>query len=438
MTKQMTRPVHKGRSNIASQIKLPALLAPETKTLETKGTGNEVATAFEEFMQAFESYKETNDERLSQMEQRVGTDVVTTEKMDRISRSMDEQKRKLDQMMIKGSRPVLGSRSNPLQDDEHKGAFNAYIRRGDETSLRQIEAKALSSSSDPDGGYLVPDELDQEIGRRLSTLSPIRSISSVRQVTGAVLKKPFAQNGMATGWVGETDVRPQTTTPQLAELQFPTMELYAMPAATSSLLEDSAVDIDTWIMSEVEAAFAEQEGTAFVTGDGVNKPSGFLNAPMVDDTSWSWGNLGYVPTGTDGGFGVDPSDRLIDTIYALKSGYRQNAKFVMNRKTQSTIRQFKDGDGNYMWQPPSAPGQQALLHGFPVVEAEDMPDIASDAMSIAFGDFERGYLVVDRMGVSVLRDPYSAKPYVLFYTTKRVGGGVQNFEALKLIKFGTS
>ena len=178
MTKQMTRPAHKGRSS----------KAPETKAPETKATGNEVATAFEEFMQAFECYKETNDERLSQMEQRVGTDVVTTEKMDRISRSMDEQKRKLDQMIIKGSRPVLGSRSNPLHDDEHKNAFNAYIRRGDENSLRQIEAKAMSSSSDPDGGYLVPNELDQEIGRRLSTLSPIRSISSVRQVTGAVLK----------------------------------------------------------------------------------------------------------------------------------------------------------------------------------------------------------------------------------------------------------
>ncbi len=410
----------------------------ETKTVETKSTGNEVANAFEDFMRAFESYKETNDERLAQVEQRIGTDVVTTEKMDRISRSMDEQKRKLDQLMVKGSRPVLGDQSFDFSDNEHKNAFNAYIRRGDEMGLRLVEQKALSQSSDPDGGYLVPDELDQQIGRRLSDLSPIRSISSVRQVTGSVLKKPFSQNGMAVGWVGETDARPQTTTAQLVELQFPTMELYAMPAATSSLLEDSAIDIDTWIMSEVEAAFAEQEGSAFVNGDGVNKPTGFLNAPQVDDASWSWGNLGYIATGTDAGFGDDPSDRLIETIYSLKSGYRQNAKFVMNRKTQGTIRQFKDADGNYMWQPPAAPGQQAMLHGFPVVEAEDMPDIATDTMSVAFGDFERGYLVVDRQGVSVLRDPYSAKPYVLFYTTKRVGGGVQNYEALKLIKFGTA
>lgn len=410
----------------------------ETKTVENKASGNEVANAFEDFMRAFESYKETNDERLAQVEQHIGADVLTAQKMDRISSAMDDQKRKLDQLMIKTARPVLGEKSPLLTDNEHKTAFNAYIRRGEELGLRQLEQKAMSQSSDPDGGYLVPDELDQQIGQRLADLSPIRSIASVRQVTGSVLKKPFSQNGMAVGWVGETDARPQTTNAQLVELQFPTMELYAMPAATSSLLEDSAIDIDTWIMSEIEAAFAEQEGAAFVSGDGVNKPSGFLNAPQVDDASWSWGNLGYIATGTDGGFGDDPSDRLIDAIYSLKSGYRQNAKFVMNRQTQGTIRQFKDADGNYMWQPPAAPGQQAMLHGFPVVEAEDMPDIASDSVSIAFGDFERGYLVVDRQGVSVLRDPYSAKPYVLFYTTKRVGGGVQNYEALKLIKFGTA
>lgn len=405
---------------------------------ETKASGSEVANAFDEFMRAFESYKHTNDQRLSDMEAQLSTDVLTTEKMDRISRAMDDQKRKLDQLMVKGARPQLSTRSSHYEHSEHKSAFDAYIRRGDETILRQVEAKSMSVSSDPDGGYLVPDELDHEIGRRLSDLSPIRAISSVRQVSGSVLKKPFAQNGMAVGWVGETDARPETSSAQLAELQFPTMELYAMPAATSSLLEDSAIDIDTWILSEIEAAFAEQEGAAFVNGDGVNKPSGFLSAPTVADESWSWGNLGYLATGTAGGFGIDPSDRLIDVIYSLKSGYRQNATFVMNRKTQSTIRQFKDGDGNYMWQPPAAPGQQAMLMGFPVVEAEDMPDIGTDTMSIAFGDFERGYLVVDRQGVSVLRDPYSSKPYVLFYTTKRVGGGVQNFEALKLIKFGIS
>lgn len=439
MIKNKPKPTPEVKSPIRTGDAEPsAPLANKVKAPEKKATGNEVATAFDEFMHAFESYKETNDQRLAQMEARVGDDVLTTEKMDRISRFMDDQKRKMDQLSIKGSRPVLGDRGGQFFDSEHTLAFNDYVRKGNEHGLRQIEAKSMSASSDADGGYLVPDEIDQEIGRRLSLLSPIRSISSVRQVSTSVLKKPFAQNGMAVGWVGETDARPQTNSAQLAELQFPTMELYAMPAATSSLLEDAAVDIDAWITSEVEAAFAEQEGAAFVSGDGVNKPSGFLSASTVDDASWSWGNLGYITSGADGAFASDPADSLIDMIYSLKAGYRQNANFVMNRKTQSTIRKFKDADGNYMWQPPAAAGQQAMFQGFSVIEAEDMPDIASDSMSIAFGDFERGYLVVDRTGVSVLRDPYSAKPYVLFYTTKRVGGGIQNFEAIKLMKFGTS
>ena len=214
---------------------------------------------------------------------------------------------------------------------------------------------------------------------------------------------------------------------------------YAMPAATSSLLDDAAVDIDAWIADEVETAFAEQEGAAFINGDGVNKPKGFLDIPVVGETNWTWGNLGYVPTGTDGALAAaDGSDVLVDTIYALKAGYRQNGNWVMNRKTQAALRKLKDGDGNYLWQAPATADARARLMGFPVVEAEDMPDIATDETAIAFGDFRRGYLVVDRAGVSVLRDPYSAKPYVLFYTTKRVGGGIQDFDAIKLVKFGTA
>lgn len=331
------------KTRTAPEVKSSVKIAPEKKA-----TGNEVASAFDEFMRAFEGYKETNDRRLSEMETRVGEDVVTTEKMDRISRFMDDQKRKMDQLAIKGGRPALGDMRSPVFDREHKHAFNDYIRKGNEHGLRQFEAKSMSVSADADGGYLVPDEIDQEIGRRLSAPCPIRSISSVRQVSTSVLKKPFAQNGMAVGWVGETAARPETSSAQLVELQFPTMELYAMPAATSSLLEDAAVDIDSWITSEIEAAFAEQEGSAFVNGDEVNKPTGFLSASTVDDASWSWGNLGYVATGVDGAFASDPSDGLIDTIYSLKAGYRQNAKFVINRKAQSTIRKFKDADGNYM------------------------------------------------------------------------------------------
>ena len=188
--------------------------------------------------------------------------------------------------------------------------------------------------------------------------------------------------------MAETAARPQTATPTLAELSFPTMELYAMPAATAALLDDAAVDLDEWIAAEVEAAFAEQEGTAFVTGDGTNKPKGFLDYTKVAEASWAWGKIGYIATGVAGALPAsEPSDVLIDLVYALKAGYRQNANFVMNRKTQAAIRKLKDADGNYLWQPPAAPGQRATLMGFPLVEAEDMPDVGANATPIAFGDF---------------------------------------------------
>jgi len=204
-------------------------------------------------------------------------------------------------------------------------------------------------------------------------------------------------------------------------------------------LEDSAIDIDQWVAGEVQLAFAEQESAAFVVGDGVKKPRGFLDYTKVDDSGWSWGNIGYLPTGVSGGFAAsDASDDLVDLVYSLKAGHRASAHWVMNRKTQGEIRKLKDADGHYLWQPPAQAGGNATLMNFPIAEAEDMPDIAADSFSIAYGDFSQGYLIVDRRGVRVLRDPFSQRPYVLFYTTKRVGGGVQNFEAIKLMKFGTS
>lgn len=416
--------------------------APEIKA--ASGNSEDVAGAFDEFMSAFEAFREANDERLAQVETRVGADVITVEKMNRINSALDEQKGQMDRMILKSQRPSFGNNTSDgnlptMAMVEHKNAFNGYIRSGNETGLRNFEEKAMSSSSDPDGGYLVPEETASEIGKRLAQISPIRSVAGVRTVSSSMYKKPFAVTGPATGWVSETAVRPQTAAPSLSELQFPMMELYAMPAATSSLLEDSAINIDQWIAEEVEIAFAEQESAAFVNGDGVNQPKGILTNTVVDESSWNWGSLGYVPTGADGDFASsDASDTLVDTIYSLKSGFRQNANWLMNRRTQADIRKLKDSDGNYLWQAPAAAGEKAMLMGFPVLEAEDMPDIASDSLSVAFGDFNRGYLVVDRTGVRVLRDPYSAKPYVLFYTTKRVGGGVQDFDAIKLIKFGTA
>ncbi len=404
---------------------------------ETKaGIPHDAVVTHGEMMRAFEAFREANDERLD----RKDSDVVLEEKLARINAAIDAQARRLDEITLKNARPAIGGeRARDAAALEHKAAFEAYVRAGETGGLRALEQKALSVGSNPDGGYLVPPEVETAIGARLTAISPVRSIAGVRTISGNVYKKPFMTAGPAVGWVGETDARPQTASPTLDELSFPAMELYAMPAATATLLEDSAVNIDQWIAQEVEQVFAAQEGTAFVSGDGANKPKGFLSYTTVDNGAWNWGNIGTVPSGAVGAFAAsNPSDALIDLAYALHPGYRQNAVFLMNRRTQSGIRKFKDSSGNYIWQPPVTAGARASLMGFPLIDAEDMPDIAADSLSIAFGDFARGYLVVDRAGVSVLRDPYSSKPYVLFYTTKRVGGGVQDFDAIKLMKFAVS
>jgi HK97 family phage major capsid protein len=409
-------------------------------TLETKSapdTDHDVNAACGEVMRAFEAFKETNDDRLSQLERRSSADPVTTDKLARIDRALDDTKRIVDDLALKSARPHLGGpAARATSSLQHKAAFDAYVRRGDATSLRDIEAKALSVGTDADGGYLVPDELERSVNRGVRNVSPIRAIAGIRQVSSSVYKKPFSITGAEAGWIAEAAARPETDSPTLAELSFPTMELYAMPAATSALLDDSAVNIEEWIAEEVRDSFAQQEGTAFVTGNGTAKPKGFLDYTKVAQGSWSWGNIGFILSGADGAFpGTDPGDKLIDLVYAVKSGYRANGTFVFNRATQAVIRKMKDGEGNYLWQPAAKAGDASTLMGFPVAESEDMPNIAADSYSIAFGDFRRGYLIVDRVGIRILRDPYSAKPYVLFYTTKRVGGGVQDFDAIKLLKF---
>lgn len=411
------------------------LQSPDVHHIETKAFANaadaSVEGMFGEFMSAFEEFKATNDNRLDELEKRGSTDGLLHDKIDRLNKVMDGKKTALDQKALEQARPQLESGRATPANTEQKAAFEAYIKRG--------ETKALSAGSNPDGGYLIPDGTATEITRLQTMVSPIREISGVRQISTSVYKKPVSTTGFSAAWVGETASRPETNSTTFAEVSFPTMELYAMPSATASFLEDAAVDVEQWIAGEVNQAFAEQETAAFINGDGVNKPEGFLDATQVAETSWSWGNIGYVPTGVSGDFpAADESDVLVDLVYSLKAGYRQNANWVMNRQTQGAVRKLKDADGNYMWQPAMGPNGKPTLLGFGVVEAEDMPDIAADETPIAFGDFNRGYLIVDRTGVNVLRDPFSAKPYVLFYTTKRVGGGVHDFDAIKLLKFSAS
>jgi HK97 family phage major capsid protein len=405
-----------------------------SERLEVKATtgshAGDMGGMFAEFMGAFEEFKRTNDGRLVELERRGAADGLTEQKLERLNSVLDGAKSTLERMSLERARPQLEAGRSETQD-EYKGAFSAYVKRGEE--------KALSIGSNPDGGYLVPSETETEITRRLTAISPIRSIASVRQISSTVYRKPVTLSGPAVGWVAETAARPQTASQTIDELAFPAAELYAMPAATSAFLDDAAVDVGTWIADEVNAAFAEQETAAFVGGDGINKPKGFLSEAQLAESAWNWGSLGYLATGVSGAFPAsDESDVLIDLVYALKAGYRQNASWVMNRKSQAAIRKLKDAEGNYLWQPALAPTGRATLLGFDLVEAEDMPDIGAGTTPIAFGDFRRGYLVVDRQGVNVLRDPFSAKPYVLFYTTKRVGGGVQDYDAIKLLKFSAS
>jgi len=407
----------------------------------------EARAAMHELMGAFEAFKAANDERLEAIERKAG-DGLLEAKVARIDQAVGAAQDRLERLSADARRPVIGAgvserdpstatRSPSPASGGGSPEFKSYLRTGATAGV--IEVKAGLSTGALSGGYVVPEQVERLIERRLMAASPMREIAAVRTVAGGVYKKPVSIAGVESGWVAETAPRPETDPATLQLLEFPSADLYASPAATQTLLDDAMVDLDEWLAAEVEDAFAAQETAAFVNGDGANKPKGILSYTVQADANADWGEIGYVASGADGAFEAsDPTDRLIDLIYAPKSQYRANARFVMNRRTAGIIRKFKDADGNYVWSPATQPGATSSLLGYPVTEIEQMPDVASGSLSIAFGDFRRGYLIVDRAGVRVLRDPYTAKPYVLFYTTKRVGGGVQNFDALKVMKFAAT
>lgn len=416
-----------------TDMRHPAAQAPETKAFapsEEIGALNRLVA----------EYRSENDDRLAELERKSSTDPLRDEKLARMDRAIDFCMEKIGAFETKSRRPALGfgggeTGLSPVAL-EHKGAFDAYMRSGEAHGLQRLEMKSTSAITAPDGGYLLPQHVEEAVLARISGLSPIRSIANVQMISGSGLRKAVAAAGSQTGWTADTTPSNSVASTAFTNLDFPTGELFTQPAATQTMLDDAAVNIEAWISAEIERAFAASESVAFVNGNGANKPKGFLTYPTVANASWTWGNLGFVASGAAGAFAAsNPSDALVDLVHSLKTIYRQNGSFVMNRKTQGVIRKFKDAQGNYLWQPPSVQGARATLMNFPLVEAEDMPDIAANSHAIAFGDFERGYVVVDRLGIRTLRDPFSAKPYVLFYTTKRVGGGVQDFDAIKLMRF---
>jgi len=320
----------------------------------------------------------------------------------------------------------------------HQKAFNAYLRSGDDDGLRglELEGKSLSTAVNSDGGYLADPQTSESVQSVLMNTASIRSIASVVHVEATSYDVLVDHTEAGAGWASETGPSTETDTPQIDRITIPLHELSALPKASQRLLDDSAFDIEGWLAGRIADKFARAEAASFINGDGIDKPTGILTHPSVDNDAWTWGNLGYIPTGVDGGIGN--GDAIIDLVYALGAQYRANASFVMNSKTAGVVRKLKDNDGRFLWSDGLAAGEPARLLGYPVVIAEDMPDVASGSVAIAFGNFEAGYTVAERPDLRVLRDPFSAKPHVLFYATKRVGGDVSDFAAIKLLKFATS
>lgn len=342
---------------------------------------------------------------------------------------VDEVKARLDKVARAAARPAIGAA--PDSSGEVKGFVEGYLRKG-----RESEIKSISGAAPADGGYAVPDEIDARIVSELAEISPIRSLAQVVQTGSAGYRKLVATGGTASGWVSETAPRPETGTPAFVEIAPPSGDLYANPAASQTMLDDVGFDIEGWLAREIAMEFARAEGAAFVNGSGSNQPAGFLTAPSstAEDGVRAFGTLQYIGSGSATGFGTSPDSRLIDLIHTMKSGHRQGASFVMNSATLAEVRKLKTADGAFLWQPGMVEGQPDRLLGYPVVEAEDMPDIAAGSFPIAFGNFRHGYLIAESGATQILRDPYTNKPFVHFYATKRIGGQVLDSAAIKLLK----
>jgi len=406
--------------------------------LSVRADANDPVALVASIQSAFEAFKAADTERQKGVDKRFD-DVVTNDKLNKVNESISAFQTAIDDLNKKAAAFALGGGSNSETPERraYSQAFGEYFRGGaGAAALGDLAVKAmLTTQSKPDGGYLVSPEVETTIDRVLGTTSVMRQLAAVRPISTNEYKKFINKGGAGYGWVGEEQARPNTGTPNLGELIFPVMEMYANPYTTQNLLDDGIIDIGAWLADEVNITFAEQEGVAYVTGDGNKKPRGFLSYPTVDNSAYAWGSLGFVKTGGAAAFAAaSPADALIDLYYALKAGYRNNAKWLTSDAVMQTIRKFKDGQGNYLWAPPTGVDMPATILGKPVHTDDNMPALGANAFPVAFGDFNRGYLILDRQGVRVLRDDLTMKGFVQFYTTKRVGGGVQNFEAIKLLK----
>lgn len=378
----------------------------------------------------WQAFKDTQAEKDSEVKAKFD-DVVTTEKFDRINSSVGELQAAIDDANAKiAAMSLSGTGPDAVADKEYSDAFRAHFRKG------EVQA-SLNKGADDEGGYLAPVEWDRTITDKLVEVSNMRAISSVQTISKAGFKKLFNLRGTASGWVGEAAARGETGTPTFGEMSFTPGEIYANPAATQQMLDDSEVNLESWIAGEVQTEFAKQEGLAFVSGNGTNKPAGFLTF-ATGAANAATNPLGSVAVEDAAAAAAVTEDELLDLIYGVPSSYTNGARFVMNRTTMGTVRKLRDGDGRQLWQPSTVAGQPSTLLAYPVTELPDMPAMAASTTPIAFGNFARSYLIVDRTGVRVTRDPYTNKPYVMFYTTKRVGGGVVDPQGLRILKMAAS
>jgi len=366
-------------------------------------------------------------------------------KLDQINATMNTLEVSLNEHALKiaGQQMAGGGKATPA-DPEYSGTFASFMRGGSRDDEQKLAAAqkagvraAMSEGVPADGGLLTPNEWDRTITGRLKQISPMRAESTVISISKAAFTKLFTDRNVGSGWVGETASRPATATPQFTALGFGLGQLYANAAASQDLLDDAEIDLENWLTDEIETEFSRQEGIAFAVGDGVNKPNGFLNYAQGGGAAerHPWGAIEVL---SSGGATSIATDKVIDAVYKLPAIYTPNAKFFMNRSSLGSIRKLKDGQGNYIWQPTFVAGQPSTLIGYPVVDLPDMQNVAADALALAFGDMRETYLVIDRIGVRILRDPYTNKPYVCFYVTKRVGGGVKNPDSMKIIKIGAA
>lgn len=435
----------------------------ERKEFNPETFAQEFKTQFDAFTKTVKDYQEKNDKAVAEVEKKAGAivDPVTKAELKAMDDKLAEIKTAINAELAKLKRPII-SGEEKLTDEqrEYKTAFNGYFRHGKGAkdqdnagyeTLKVLERKAMSVDNDPAGGFTVTPQIEATIDETLKQVSAMRAIASTVQIGTDRYVRLVNIHGTDSGWVGERDARTATNNSLLSRLEFPVYEIYAMPQSTQTLLDDSNVNIEQWIADEVSLEFAYQEGDAFINGNGVNKPRGILAYTIIANSSYpaqgsttpiTWQQVGYIPTGASADFDATvKADCLVDLYHALKAPYRPGASWIMNNTTLAKARKLKDGQGNYLVNSTltaSGGGVVETLMGKPVVEMPNMPDPAANSYSAAFGNWPRAYQIVDRIGIRTLRDPYSNKPYIQFYTTKRVGGGVRNFEAFKLLKFAAS